>query len=381
MAGLVVAMIGQRDLPATYGGVERHVEEVAARLHDRGHRVTAFTSDHAGPREHRGVRLRPVAGLHTKHLDTISHSLVSSMCAARAKFDVVHMHSLAPGLVAPVIRTFSRARVVQTVHGLDDERAKFNPMARRVLRLAQWMSSRVPDATLTDAEWLAEHYRRRWGREVRVALNGVTPVERVPRSVVADLVGDGSEAGGSTPYVLFVGRFVPEKNVHVLVEAWRSVAGDVRLVLVGGSAHTDRYAARVRRAAVDQPRVVLAGNVYGRRLAALYAHAAAFTLPSTVEGLPLVLIDAAAHGLPLVCSDIPAHREVLGDDGPGHRLVPPDDPTALAAALESTITDLPDAQRGAHLTQAAVLDRHDWERTTDVVEQTYRRVLARQRLA
>src|SRR5204862_652941 len=138
-------------------------------------------------------------------------------------------------------------------------------------------------------------------------------------------------------YVLFVGRLVPEKAPDLLLRAFRHVPGDVRLVIAGGSSFTDRYTDSLTALASDDKRVVLPGYVYGETLAELYANAAAFVLPSLVEGLPLTLLEAASYGAPVVASAIGPHFEVVGADGPGHRLVPAGDATTLASALSSTL--------------------------------------------
>ena len=128
---------------------------------------------------------------------------------------------------------------------------------------------------------------------------------------------------GLTPgsYALFVGRLVPEKAPDLLVRTWSSLPGDQRLVIVGGSSFTDDYVRALERAARDDPRVVLAGYVYGSQLEELYTNAITFILPSVLEGLPLTLLEAASFGTPIVASDIPPHLEVLGGEGPGHRIV------------------------------------------------------------
>ena len=120
-------------------------------------------------------------------------------------------------------------------------------------------------------------------------------------------------------YVLFVGRLVPEKAPELLVRGFRNVPTDARLVIAGGSSFTDQYVHELEGGARD-PRVMLVGSVHGELLQELYSNAAAFVLPSKLEGLPLTLLEAASYRIPLIASDIPPHREVIGADGPGGRL-------------------------------------------------------------
>ena len=179
------------------------------------------------------------------------------------------------------------------------------------------------------------------------------------------------------PYFLFVGRLVPEKRPDLLVRAFRRVPGDVRLVIAGSSGFTDGYAAMVGRLAAEDPRVVMPGGVYGDDLAELYSNAAAFVLPSSLEGLPITLLEAAAHSTPVIVSDIPPHVEVVGVSGAGSRLVRGGDEADLAAAMRAAIAD-PDAEAaGAAGFNRRVVQHYSWDAAAAATELIYERVLAR----
>jgi glycosyltransferase involved in cell wall biosynthesis len=373
-SGLRIAMIGQRGIPATFGGIEHHVEQLGARLVERGHEVTVFCrtnyTEDRRPR-HRGMRLHYLPTVTQKHLDAVVHSGLSSCSSLRGRFDVVHYHALGPGLMAPLPRFASPSGVVLTVHGLDDERAKWGRGAQAVLRTAQWMSARVPNATIVVSGALQQHYRRVHGRSTFHIPNGVVPP--TPRAANEIRSRFGLEPGS---YVLFVGRLVPEKAPDVLVEAFRSVPQGKRLVIAGGSSFTNDYVTRLERIAADDPRVSLVGYVYGDTLAELYSNAAAFVLPSLLEGLPLTLLEAASYGLPIIASSIPPHLEVLGQDRPGHQLVIPGDVESLSAALRSVLAGGGTIAADAASLQARVVDRYSWDKAADATEDVYDRVVS-----
>lgn len=362
---LRIAMIGQRGVPATFGGIEHHVEQVGARLAARGHEVVVYCrSNYVADRlsTYRGMHLRTLPTLGTKHLDAIAHSALSTAAALPCGFDVVHYHALGPGLVAPLVRGLSRSRVVLTVHGLDDERAKWGSGARSVLRAAAWMSAHVPHATVVVSRALATDYARRYDRSTAV----------IPNGVVAPPIAAPDHGPAVPPYVLFVGRLVPEKAPDLLVRAFTHIPGDVRLILAGGSSFTDSYVTSLRTLAAADPRVELLGYVYGERLERLYRGATAFCLPSQLEGLPLTLLEAASYGVPVVASAIPPHVEVLGHDGPGGRLVPPDDEQALSAALRAVLGAPARERAGAADLRTRVLADYDWDVAVDRLEDLYR---------
>lgn len=374
---LRVAMIGQRGLPATFGGIEHHVEEIGSRLAARGHHVTVYCRNgysEGRPAEHRGMRLVHLPTLPSKHLDTICHSALATLAGLAEHFDILHYHALGPGLVAPLPRLLGRSRVVLTVHGLDDQRAKWGRGARRVLRTAQWCSAHVPDATIVVSRDLAAHYAHQHHRLTYYIPNGVARPNR--READGNLRRFGLEPGG---YVLFVGRLVPEKAPDLLLRAFRSVPGHQRLVITGGSSHTNRYVADLQRLAEDDPRVVFTGYAYGERLSELYSNAAAFVLPSALEGLPLTLLEAASHGIPVLASDIPPHCEVLGADKPGQRLFPSGDEAALADALQRILSDQATERLGASGSRERVLALYNWDRAAEATESAYRAVLSKRR--
>jgi glycosyltransferase involved in cell wall biosynthesis len=368
-----IAMIGQRGVPATFGGVERHVEEIGSRLAERGHEVIVYArTNYVEERRDtwRGMSVRNLATVDSKHLDAIVHSARSTVAAMRAGVDVVHYHAVGPGLASPLPRFAGRAKVVQTIHGRDSERAKWGPAAQTVLRVAEWMSARVPDATVVVSRHLAEHYRRAYGRETTWIPNGVdAPTLREP----AAIAGRWGLTTGS--YLLFVGRLVPEKAPDLLIRAFRRLPGDLRLVIAGGSSFTDEFVAGLEREAASDPRVVLAGYVFGEELDELYTNAAAFVLPSFLEGLPLTLLEAASYGTPIVASDIPPHLEVVGADAPGHRVFRSGDEEGLAEALRRAIAETRVEREGAATFRDEVLATYRWDTVTDMTEAVYRGIV------
>jgi glycosyltransferase involved in cell wall biosynthesis len=371
-----VAIIGLRGVPATFGGIEHHVEEVGSRLAASGFDVTVFcrrTYVQSPTVSYRGMTTTHLSTVNSKHFEAIVHSGVATWRALRSHFDIVHYHALGPGVFAPLPRYLSRAKVVQTIHGRDDERAKWSGAAQRFLRGAAWASARVPDATIVVSRDLADHYQRRYGKDVHYIPNGVDAPRRVGNAdeIVARF---GLEPGS---YVLFVGRLVPEKAPDLLIRAFRRVSGAVRLVVAGGSSFTDEYTARLEQLADADQRVLMPGYVYGDDLVSLYANARAFVLPSVVEGLPLTLLEAASHGVPVVASGIPPHLEIVGRDGPGHRVFPPGDENALVRALEQVLGADQEAERaGAAALRTSVLHSYSWDDAAAATARVYDALLA-----
>lgn len=371
-----IAMIGLRGLPARAGGVERHVEELSTRLAARGHDVTVFCRPgySSGTDDYRGVRLALLPTVPVRGGEAFVHSGLGAWAAHGDRFDVAHFHALGPGLFTPLTRALSRCAIVQTIHGLDDQRAKWGGGAQRVLRAGALFSAHVPDEVVVVSRSLGEHYRARYGRYTTYISNGV------PRPQPADLARLAAFGLRPQEYLLFVGRMVPEKDPALLLRAFRDLDSTDQLVLVGDSSHTNGFMQRLRQLADEDPRVRLVGYQYGADLAALMAGARVFVQPSLLEGLPLTLLEAAAYELPVVASDIAPHLEVLGRGGPGRLIFRAGDGAALHSALAAAL-----ASDGSILRSAArelcrdVTRRYDWDVATDLLEDAYQR--ARERRA
>jgi glycosyltransferase involved in cell wall biosynthesis len=366
---LRIALIGQRGVPATFGGIEHHVEEIGSRLATRGHDVTVYTRTNYTQERHdryRGMRPRYLPTVNSKHLDAIVHSMLSTLDAIVRRTDIVHYHAVGPAMLAVLPKFLSRAKVVVTVHGLDADRAKWGGPARIVLRFAQWLSARVPDVTIVVSKDLETYYRDRHQRRTVYIPNGVSePTPRPPQEITDRFGLRGDD------YLLFVGRMVPEKAPDLLIRAFGRLETDRRLVLAGGSSYTDEYLRSVEALATADGRVLMPGYVYGQVLEELYANASAFVIPSSLEGLPLTLLEAASYGIPLVVSDIRPHLEVVGDDGPGHRTFRSGDERSLAAALRQVLTDPRSERRDAKTLRDVVLSSYSWDQAVDGTEAAY----------
>ena len=368
---LRIVMIGQKGLPATYGGIEHHVEEIGSRLAERGHQVTVFCRSSygsAGDTAYLGMRLRRAPTVGTKHLDAIVHSASSTALGLLGGCDIVHYHGLGPGLLTPVPHFLSPAKVVLTVHGMDHQRTKWGHGAQAVLGAGHWMSGHLPDRTIVVSRALERHYSEHFRHGCDYIPNGVAePVDLPPRRIVDEL---GLTPGG---YVLFVGRLVPEKAPDLLLRAYRDVPGNVPLVVVGDSSFTDAYAEDLRSSAARDPRVRMVGYAYGDLLSELYRHAAVFVQPSLLEGLPLTLLEAASYGTPVVASDIEPHLEVLGQgpDRPGRHVFRAGDPVGLARRLTVALSDAAAEGRAAQELRQEVLQRYRWESAVQQLEHLY----------
>jgi len=358
-----IAMLGLKGLPGTFGGVERHVEELGAQLTERGHEVVAYVRPFYTPREIvvRGVRTKLLPTIHTKHLDAAVHSFLGALHAGLSAFDVVHFHGIGPGAFSPLTRLLGRP-VVTTIHSLNYEHDKWNAAAKRALRLGEDVSVRAAHRVICVSEAMAA--RHHGGKTpVTHIPNGVGKATPTPPRIITERWG---LRGGD--YVFFAGRVSPEKGVHHLVRGFKKVRGDWRLIVAGSTQHNEAYV-RDLRAAMDQ-RTLLVDHQEGAALAELFTNAAAFVLPSDHEGMPVALLEAWSYGLPALVSGIGPCREIGGGDFERCHYFEPGDADDLAARLADLLAD-PRAKAMAACACDHVAANYGWETIAARVEKEY----------
>lgn len=369
-------MIGTRGLPATHGGVERAVEALAKRLAARGHQITVYGRRgycaSAGEVDSLGIKQIVLPALNTKHLEAVTHTTLSTTDALlRERYDIVHFHATGPALFAAAMR-LRKVATIATVHGLDWKREKWGPFASGVLKLAARAAATIPTETVVVSRQIQKDLNAAYGTSSTYIPNGVD---------FADLEVDPIPVEGLIPgrFILFLGRLVPEKQPHILIEAFRDIDTDSRLVIAGPAQHAARYEEQLRRAAGADERVVIAGPRYGGEKAWLLRNARVFVQPSTLEGFPIAPLEALAAGTEVLVSDIPENVEATTiEDQPYARTFRATDVENLRARLREYLgaTDrlCPDAHTAAHAA-------FDWDVIARETEQVYRKALGKPRLA
>ena len=358
---LRIAFIGARGVVGTYSGIETYYEEVGSRLAERGHEVTAYCRSYFTPKvpSYRGIRVRRLPSLRTKHLETVSHSLFATIDCLFRRFDVVQFHAIGSAPLALLPRAVG-AKTVVSVRGLDWARAKWGRLARTVLLVGEWASARCPTATAVVSETLQRHYEARHGKTPVVIPNAVMvgesrPIERTRRF--------GLEKDG---FLLYAGRISPEKGVHTLLEALRPLPRSKKLVIAGGSSYSDAYIDEVKSAAWEDVQFI--GKVGREEMEELLSNCYAFILPSEMEGLSIALLEALSYGNCIIATDIPENIEVIGDAG---LLFPYGDAEELRSRLALALENPGEVERLRGLARERAKQRPDWDEVARLTEEFY----------
>ena len=360
-----IVVTGTRGIPNVMGGVETHCEELFPRLARRGFDVTVIRRKNYvcdGLKEWNGVKLEDVECPKKKSFEAIIHTFRAINEAKRIKADVLHVHAIGPALLVPYAKMLGM-KVVFTHHGPDYDREKWGRAAKTMLKLGERLGCMFADDVIVISEVIRSLIRQKYGRTKNVHLiyNGVS------RPEVCDYPEYFRELGiEKGKYILGMCRFVPEKNLHHLIEAYVSIRNesgpedDIKLVLAGDTDFEDDYSRGLKEMA-RRNGVVLTGFIKGRRLHSLLTNCRCYCLPSGHEGLPIALLEAMSYGVKVVVSDIPANLEVgLPEDD----YFPVGNVDALAGRLRAVVN-------GPLEHVAYDMTKYDWEKIADQVAEVF----------
>jgi len=307
MSKLKVAYIGQRGVPPVYGGIERYVDEIVRRLPDTEVETFAYCRRHH-IRDQVGYtkQLFVPSLLEAKGFETFTHSFLSSVDALRYPFDIVHFQALGPSLFS-CIPKLRGVKIVATVHGLDWQRAKWGSGAKMVLKGGDRMLGYTASAIISVSKRLKQYYESKYKTAVFYIPSGCSESKIIALNHM-------NAKFGLEPfkYILFLSRLVPEKGIHYLIEAFKNIKrDDFRLVVAGGSSPQDKYVKDLKDAAKSDRRIIFTGYVSQEEVHELYSNAYLFVLPSELEGMPAVVLEALSHGCPVLVSDIEENLDII----------------------------------------------------------------------
>lgn len=314
---LNIAMLGHKRIPSREGGIEIVVEELSTRMVKLGHRVTCFNrkghhvsgSEFDGSQlsEYKGAKLKPVWTLDKKGLAAMTSSLSAAIKAALGKYNVIHFHAEGPCAMLWIPKLFGK-RCIATIHGIDWQRAKWGGFASKYIKFGEKVAAKYADEVIVLSEGVQKYFKDTYGRKTVFIPNGVNrPVIREAQ-LIKEKFGLNKDN-----YILFLGRLVPEKGISYLIEAFKQINTDKKLVIAGGSSDTDGFLCDLKKITKDDERIIFTGFVQGQLLEELYSNAYVYVLPSDLEGMPLSLLEAMSYGNCCVVSDISECADVVED--------------------------------------------------------------------
>jgi len=306
-----IALLGTRGVPASYSGFETCVEQLGKRLVERGHEVTVYgRSHHIKYKQpfYEGMRLINLGTIANKYLDTIVHSLFSSIHALFQKYDIA-LYFIAGNSPVTWIPRIVGTKTILNVDGLDWKREKWPPLAKKYIQFAEFLATKLPNAYLTDSVVVQNYYKDRFKSTPPYIPYG-SDVRQLPPGKVLDKYGLEKDK-----YILFVGRLVPENCAHHLIDAFMDLKTDLKCVIVGDAAYADEYIKSLKHKAKDDSRIVFPGYVFGDGYHELGSNALIFVETSGVGGTHPALTEAMGFGNCVIAHNTPENLETIGDAG------------------------------------------------------------------
>jgi len=373
---LKIAMLGHKRVPSREGGVEIVVEELSTRMAKKGHDVTCYNrgGKHAldknqkveDIKEYKGVKIVKTLTIDKKGLAAMTSSFFATIKILFSKADVVHYHAEGPCAWMWIIKWFSKKRIIATIHGLDWQRAKWGGFATKYIKFGEKVAVKNADEIIVLSQNVQDYFKKTYGRKTTFIPNGVSK----PQISEAEIIKEKFNLEKDN-YILFLGRMVPEKGIHYLVEAFKGTKTDKKLVIAGGASDTDSYYSELKESSKDDDRIIFTGFVQGKELDELYSNAYIYCLPSDLEGMPLSLLEAMSYGNCCLTSDIDECSQVIEDKGVTFKKSDLED---LKTKLQELCKKKKIVEEYKKNAQDFILEKYNWDDVVDKTLKLYRKM-------
>lgn len=361
-----IALLGSRGIPARYSGFETFYEQLALRLTARGHDVTVYNRSHFIPdvkTDYKGVNIVSLPAIQSKHLETISFTFVSSIHALFQQYDIAYYCIVGNSPLAWIPR-ISGTKTLLNVDGEDWAREKWSGFARWYQKKCEHLAVKTAHVIISDAEGIQTRYRELYQAQTIFVPYGA--------NIQQDSRLDVLEKWGLAPqeYMLYVGRFVPENAIDLLINAFNAVDTDKKLVIIGDAPYADEYKRYLQK--IADRRVVFTGYAFGKDYAQLSSHALFYIQPSGINGTRPALLDQMGFGNCVLVRDTPVNMEVIRDCGMSFDRHAP--LKSLAEKIETLIADPSLIDSFRRKARARIKTYYNWDWVTDFYENLFQRM-------
>lgn len=364
---LKIAMLGHKHIPSREGGVEIVVEELSTRMFKKGYDITVYnrSSKHALDKKQKnkkikiynGVKIKNVITIDKKGLAAMTSSFFATIKILFSKSNIVHYHAEGPCAMIPIIKFLSNKRIIVTIHGLDWQRAKWgNGFASKYIKFGEKMAVKYAHEIIVLSENVKKYFEETYKRKTNFIPNGVNKPEIKKARIIYEKYNVKKN-----DYILFLGRLVPEKGIHYLIDAFNNIKTNKKLIIGGAASDTDIYYQELIKKAKKNKNIIFTGFIQGEELEELYSNAYIYVLPSDLEGMPLTLLEAMSYNNCCLTSDIPECKTVMNEYGITFKK------TNIKDLTEKMITLLNDknlVKKYKDNSQKYVLEKYNWDDIT-----------------
>ncbi len=372
---LHIAMIGQKSVPSRDGGVEVVVWELAKRLHEDGYEVDCYNRmgyeddsvkyDRISGKKglyYGGIRMIPVPTIKSASFNAVIYAVLATIMASFKKYDVLHFHAEGPCIMLWLPKLLGK-KVVVTIHGLDWKRAKWGGFASDIIKSGEKMAAKYADEVIVLSKDVQDYFKETYGRDTHFISNGISKATKREANEIKTKYGIDKDE-----YIMTLSRVVPEKGIHYLLEAYREIDSDKKLVIAGGSSNARAYMDLIHKMAKADKRVILTGFVKGTRLEELISNAYLYVLPSDVEGMSISLLEAMSYGNACLVSDIKENTDVVEDKAESFKHGDVEDLRQKLSLLLNNPNIVDSYRENA---SEYICDRFSWDKMKEETEKLY----------
>lgn len=370
-----IAMIGHKRIPSREGGVEVVVEELATRLvnkecevdvyNRKGNNVADKNIKTQKIKEYKGAKIITIPTINKKGIDALLYSFFATIRALFGKYDCIHYHAEGSCGMLWIPHLFG-IRTVVTIHGLDWQRSKWGGFASKYIKFGEKCAAKFADEIIVLSKSVQDYFKETYKRETHFIPNGVNKPEIKEPKIIKEKYALDKEN-----YILFLARIVPEKGLDYLLEAYKNINTEMKLVIAGGASHTNSYYEEIVEKTKQDKRIVLTGFVQGEELQELYSNCYLYCLPSDVEGMPISLMEAMSYGRRCLTSDIEENAQVTDSYGMTFKK---SDVNDLKRQLENAINkenrnnwNRPEEISGY------ILEKYNWDKIVEETKELYKK--------
>jgi glycosyltransferase involved in cell wall biosynthesis len=268
--------------------------------------------------------------------------------------DVIHIHSGANSIWAILLRIAGK-KVILSQFAMDWKRDKWPWYAKVYYKISNYITAYLPNKTVFDNIFTKAYFEKKFSRLYNFIPYG-SEVKTPPANtnILKKLKLQPKE------YFLFVGRFIPDKGLHLLIEAFEKLETDKILVLIGGSPNASAYEGKIK--STQDKRILFPGYLYGDDTDVLIQNAFAYVQPSLIEGLSPMILTVMRLGTPLICSNIIENTFITKDNAIHFNS---GDAGSLKEKLMFVLNNYDEVVSMAKRGQEDVSTRFNWENVTD----------------
>jgi glycosyltransferase involved in cell wall biosynthesis len=354
----IAAFGGFRSIPPKAGaaGSDKFAFELYPRMAKQGLSLIAYSRIYPGNQdtlhdEYEGVKIKYFKTVNKAGFDTLVHSAKATFdIIFRNTADAVHIHSGANSIWAGLLRLAGK-RVVVSQFAMDWKRDKWPWYGKLFYRFSNYLTAYLPNKVAFDNIYTKEYFESKFSKKFDFVPYGSEVKTPPDNTDILDKLG--LEPGG---YFLFVGRFIPDKGVHFLTEAFQKVHTDKKLVLIGGSPNPSEYEKQVKD--VTDERIIFPGYIYGDDTNILIKNAFTYIQPSLIEGLSPMILTVMGLGTPLICSNIRENTFITGDNA---TVFESGSALSLKDQIEYVLKNPDDLQKKAAAGNIDIKRRFNWD--------------------